>query len=157
MPDLPPPGDLEAIRILKYRYLRLLDTKQFEALGELLTDDVTTAYQSGVLRHRGRSEVVGFLDQSLGAGLVTMHTCHHPEITLTSSDTATGVWYLEDLVIVPGQDYELHGTAVYRDEYRRESGGWRISHTGYDRIFERARRPSTGEQLSFRSRFDPPQ
>ena len=148
-------GDLEAIRAVKYAYLRLLDCKQFEELGLLLTDDVTTAYQSGALRHQGRQEVVAFLQRSLGdGGVVTMHNCHHPEIRFHGDDEATGTWYLEDLVIAPHQDFELHGSAIYSDRYRRVDGAWLISHTGYDRIFERQKRLSTGATTSFSSRFE---
>jgi hypothetical protein len=34
-----------------------------------------------------------------------------------------------------------------------DGGRWRIDHTGYERVFEEHRRHSTGELLSFRSRF----
>jgi len=47
------PG-IEAIKRLKYAYFRLLDLKRFTELGELLTEDATTAYQSGELRQSGR-------------------------------------------------------------------------------------------------------
>ena len=40
---------LESIRALKYAYFRLLDTKRFTELGELLTAEVTTSYSSGEL------------------------------------------------------------------------------------------------------------
>jgi ketosteroid isomerase-like protein len=160
------PHHVDAIHLLKYAYLRLLDTKQFDRLGELLTDDVTSAFDSGALAFRGRDDVVGFLVRALSDdGVLTMHTVHHPEIVLgpdttTGTDsvsataTATGTWYLEDRVIVPAQDFELHGTALYHDDYRLDDGRWRISHTGYDRIFEERRRRSTGEVLSMRTMFD---
>jgi hypothetical protein len=147
--------ELEAIRQLKYAYFRLLDTKRFTELGALLTDDVTTAFQSGALSFQGREAVVGFLTESLGdPGIITLHNGHHPEIALHGSETASGTWYLEDRVIVPEHDFEIHGTAIYRDEYAKAGGGWRIRHTGYDRIFEEHRRRSTGEIVSFSSRFD---
>lgn len=150
-------GALEAILRLKHAYFRLLDTKRFEELGQLLTEDATSSYQSGRLSHQGRGEIVAFLTESLGdPGIVSIHHGHHPEITVTSADEATGTWYLEDRLIVPGADFELHGTAIYADRYRRQPDGWRISHTGYERIFEERRRRSTGEVLRFVSMFDPP-
>lgn len=149
--------ELEAIRMVKHAYLRFLDTKRFDDLGALLTDDVASSYDSGRMSHHGRAAVVGFLRDVLGdPGVITMHTCHQPEVALTSPTTAAATWYLEDRVIVPAHDFELHGTALYHDEYRKETDGWRISHTGYERIFEERRRRSTGEVLSLRSRFDPP-
>lgn len=148
-------GEVEQICALKHAYFRLLDSKQFAELGQLLTEDATTAYQSGELVQHGRPAIVAFLQQSLGSGsIVTMHTGHHPEIELTSPTTAEGSWYLEDRVIVPEHDFDLRGTAIYSDRYRKDDGAWRIYHTGYDRIFEERRKLSTGELVSFKSRFD---
>lgn len=157
MPDDPEtPGrladvlEIDEIIRLKHAYFRLLDTKRFDELGTLLTEDATSAFDSGQLSYEGRGAIVAFLTESLGdPGFVTMHHGHHPEITLTSATTATGRWYLEDRVIVPDHDFELHGTALYRDEYRKVGGHWRISHTGYDRVFEERRRRSNGEVHSF--------
>ncbi len=149
-------ADIADITALKYAYFRLLDSKRFEELGSLLTDDVTTAYDSGNLAQRGRDEVVAFLQGSLGGpGIVTMHTGHHPEIAV-SGDEATGTWYLEDRVIVPAADLVISGTALYSDRYVRDSSGWRIAHTGYDRLYEEHRTHRSGELRSFRSRFGDP-
>ncbi|HUY22464.1 MAG TPA: nuclear transport factor 2 family protein [Acidimicrobiales bacterium] len=145
-------AEIEAIRQLKYAYFRLLDLKRFSELGELLTEDATTGYQSGTLQHTGRAAIVAFLQESLGdPGIVTMHNGHHPEISLTSATTATGRWYLEDRVIVPAHDFELHGTALYEDRYAKDGAAWRIAHTGYDRIFEEHRHYSTGAVRSIRA------
>ena len=56
--------------------------------------------------------------------------------------------------MVPERDFDLRGTAIYSDRYRKEGGTWRICHTGYDRIFEERRKMSSGELISFSSRFD---
>jgi hypothetical protein len=147
--------EVEAIRSLKHAYFRLLDTKEFDELGELLTEDATSAFQSGELSQEGRKAIVTFLKDSLsGPGIVTMHNGHHAEIELESDSSASGIWYLEDLVIVPGADLEIHGTALYRDKYVKLDGEWKIRHTGYERIFERHRKLSTGETSFFQSRFE---
>ncbi len=144
-------AEILSICQVKYAYFRLLDTKRFTDLGKLLTEDATTAYQSGELRHSGRQAVVAFLQESLGdPGIVTMHNGHHPEIDLVDDGTAGGRWYLEDRVIVPAHDYEIHGTALYQDRYVKTDEGWKISHTGYDRIYEEHIRYSTGEVRSIR-------
>lgn len=149
-------ADVDAIVRLKHAYFRLLDTKRFDELGELLTADATSAFDSGKLSHQGRRAIVAFLRDAIGQpGIVTMHHGHHPEIVLTSPETATGTWYLEDRVIVHSRGFELHGTALYHDRYRKEDGRWSISHTGYDRIFEEHRRRGT-EVISFTTMFDPP-
>jgi hypothetical protein len=147
--------DIEAIRQLKYRYFRFLDTKRFTELGALLTDDATTSYQSGELSYQGRDAIVAFLEESLGNGdIVTMHNGHHPEITLTGPTTATGVWYLEDRVVVRAMDFEIVGTLLYDDRYVKVDGQWLIEHTGYERIFEEHRQHSTQQLHSFRAMFD---
>lgn len=147
--------DIEAICRLKYRYLRLLDTKRFVELGDLLTDDATTSYESGTYAYDGRAAIVSFLEEALGRhDIVTMHQAHHPEIELTSTTTATGVWYLEDRVIVRPGDLEIAGTLLYHDEYVKVAGAWKIRHTGYERIFEEKRRHSTKKLHAFRSMFD---
>jgi hypothetical protein len=147
--------EIEAIRQLKYRYFRFLDTKRFTELGQLLTDDATSAYQSGELSYNGRDAIVAFLEESLGnADIVTMHNGHHPEIELTGPDTATGVWYLEDRVVVRAMDLEIVGTLLYDDRYVKVDGQWKIQHTGYDRIFEEHRRFSDGQLHTFRAMFD---
>jgi hypothetical protein len=147
--------EIEAIRQLKYRYFRLLDTKRFTELGALLTDDATTSYQSGELSYQGRDAIVAFLEESLGNGdIVTMHNGHHPEITLTGPTSATGVWYLEDRVVVRAMDFEIVGTLLYDDRYVKIDGHWLIEHTGYERIFEEHRQHSTQKLHSFRAMFD---
>jgi len=150
-------AELEAIRRLKYAYFRTLDLKEFDDLGALLTDDVTASYEDGRTVLEGRGAIVTWLSSVLGdPGIVTEHQGHHPEIALTSDTTATGVWYLQDRVIVPAHDVEIAGTAFYDDRYRRTEGGWRIAHTGYTRVFEEHRTHSTFEVRSFTSRFGSP-
>jgi SnoaL-like domain len=146
------PSEIESICQLKYAYFRLLDLKRFTELGELLTEDATTAYQSGELRQSGRDAIVAFLQESLGdPDIITMHNGHHPEIELGDDDTASGRWYLEDRVIVPAHDFEIHGTALYEDRYTKVDGSWKISHTGYERIYEEHIRYSSGSVRSIRA------
>jgi hypothetical protein len=147
-------GELEAILRLKYAYFRTLDLKQFDQLGQLLTEDATAAYEDGRTRLEGRSAIVGWLSEALSSpGIVTQHNGHHPEIDFTSDTTATGVWYLLDRVIIPAADLEIGGTAFYEDRYAKTGEGWRIAHTGYMRVFEEHRTHSTLAVRSFSSRF----
>ncbi|MGH9029152.1 MAG: nuclear transport factor 2 family protein, partial [Acidimicrobiales bacterium] len=106
--------EVAAICALKYSYFRCLDTKRFDELGDLLTEDATSAYKSGELSQQGRDGIVAFLKESLSdPGMITMHTGHHPEIQLTADGEATGTWYLEDRVIMLAADLEIQGTALY--------------------------------------------
>lgn len=133
------PADIEAIKQVKYRYLRALDTKHWDDFADTLTDDVDGDYGSSVgqgeLRFTNRTDLVGYMRSSLGPGIITEHRVTHPEISV-SGDEASGTWYLQDRVIVAEANFMLIGAAFYRDRYRRTADGWRISVTGYDRTYE---------------------
>jgi hypothetical protein len=146
--------ELEAIRRLKYAYFRTLDLKQFDQLGQLLTEDATASYEDGRTTLEGRTAIVRWLSDALSSpDIVTEHHGHHPEIDLTSDTEATGTWYLQDRVIIPSADLEIGGTAFYTDRYAKTKEGWRIAHTGYVRVFEEHRTHSTLAVRSFTSRF----
>ena len=120
--------ELEAIRQLKYAYFRTLDLKEFDRLGQLLTEDATASYEDGKTVLEGRAAIVSWLSDALSSpGIVTEHHGHHPEIAFTSASTATGTWYLQDRVIVPDADIEIGGTAFYADRYVKSDEGWRIA------------------------------
>lgn len=125
--------DRYAIECLKYRYFRTLDLKQWDAFADCLTPDATADYAGLVFADR--DGLVAYLRAHLGAGLITTHTAHHPEIEV-SGDEATGTWYLEDRVLVPELALVLQGAAFYTDRYARTPDGWRIRRTGYERTFE---------------------
>lgn len=155
--------EIERIKQLKYAYLRAVDLKLWDELAATLTDDVTCSYSDGKHSYSGRQAVMGFLSEALkDSGIVTKHQCHHPEISFQSETVATGIWYLTDLVINPGNpDAEkpvppitLQGTGFYEDHYRKENGRWLIAHTGYERVFEEIVSREKLQVLSFKSRFN---
>ena len=125
---------VEEIKQLKYRYLRTLDLKRWDEFATLFVPGATGDYGEG-LRFGSRDELVGFMRDSLGPQMVTLHQCHHPEITV-DGDRASGVWYIEDRVLLPEHRLILEGAAFYEDRYVRSADGWRIEHTGYRRTYE---------------------
>ena len=129
--------DIEAIKRVKYRYLRCIDQKLWDDLVDVLTEDCTAAYSGGKYSYDGRDAIIEFLRTSMGSqDFLSSHRCHHPEIDLTGADSATGVWALEDTVIMKEWDLTIRGAAFYTDTYRRTPAGWRIAHTGYKRTYE---------------------
>ncbi|GAB2870680.1 nuclear transport factor 2 family protein [Nocardioides pacificus] len=125
--------DHEAIRQLKYRYVRFLDTKAWDDYTETFAPEATADYAGLVFD--GRDAIVDYMRTNMTADMITLHQVHHPEITV-DGDTATGTWYLQDKVIVPAFKFVLEGAAFYDDRYVRTSDGWRIAHTGYRRTYE---------------------
>ncbi len=129
--------EIEAIKQVKYRYLRAVDTRDWDLLATTLTDDATSAYSSGKLSYQGRDAIIEFLRTSMPEKeMLTSHKVHHPEIELTGPDTATARWGLEDVVIILSAGMNLRGAAYYEDQMVKVDGQWRIAHTGYRRLYE---------------------
>ena len=124
---------VEAIRQLKARYFRTMDTKDWAGMREVFTDDVvmdTTASGGGVIT--GADEFMAFLEDALG-GATTVHHGHMPEIELTSATEATGTWALQDLIIWPDGS-RLLGYGHYHETYRVVGDGWRIARSTLSRL-----------------------
>jgi hypothetical protein len=131
-------ADIEAVKQVKFRYLRALDTKHWDDFANTLTDDVIGDYGSSLgkeLHFANRVDLVNYMRKALGPAVITEHRVTHPEITVTG-DEASGTWYLQDRVIVAEFDFMLIGAAFYHDRYRRTDDGWKISATSYDRTYE---------------------
>jgi hypothetical protein len=130
---------IEAIRGLKYRYLRSLDLKIWDEFEDTLCEDVVANYGSPSggqpLNFTSRAAVVEYMRESLPASIATVHVASHPEITV-DGDTASGSWCLEDTVLASEFGVMIRGAAYYEDTYRREDGVWRIASTGYRRMYE---------------------
>jgi SnoaL-like protein len=131
-------GDIDDIKRLKYRYLRALDTKNWDDFAATLTDDVIGDYGESLGEEHhftDRDSLVEFMRSSMPANIITEHRVTHPEIDV-DGDEATGTWYLQDHVIVADFNFLLFGAGFYHDRYRRTPDGWKISATGYDRTYD---------------------
>jgi len=134
--------ELELIKRCKYKYLRLVDQHRFTELNEVMTDNCSASYSDGKYSFDGLEAIIAFLEESMSSNeFLSSHACHHPEIDLTGTDssgqqTATGIWKLEDQVIVGDYGVNLRGAAFYQDTYVKTVDGWKLSHTGYQRTFE---------------------
>jgi uncharacterized protein (TIGR02246 family) len=125
--------DIEAIRRLKARYFRTMDTRDWEGMRAVFTDDVVIdTSESGGTIVRGADEFMVFLRDALD-GAVTVHQGHMPEIDLTSATTATGIWALNDIVIWPN-GMRLDGYGHYHETYEKGDDGWRISSSRLTRL-----------------------
>ncbi|MEV3922615.1 nuclear transport factor 2 family protein [Actinomadura coerulea] len=130
---------LEEIRRLKYRYLRCVDLKLWDEFAEVFTEDAVAEYDTPVLgetlRLEGRDAIVGYMRSNLGPDKISAHTAGCPEIDL-DGDRATGIWSLDDTIILPGDRLLIRGAAFYHDVYRRTGGEWRVEKTGHRRTYE---------------------
>ena len=128
--------ELEAIKQLKYRYVRLIDLKEWDELETLFVPDATATYSDGKYAFDGRDAIMAFLREAMAStNMLTSHKVHQPEIEL-DGDRATATWALDDVVVHLDYNMRISGAAFYRDEYVKQDGRWRIKHTGYERVFE---------------------
>lgn len=128
--------DIEAIKTLKARYFRFIDTGRWGDLRRLFTDDATFRFP-GLGHFDDVDAGLAAIRVALGEA-TTVHHGHMPEIVLTGADTAEGVWAMDDYVLrgegfplISGYPEEfqrgLHGYGHYFETYRRVSGQWRIA------------------------------
>lgn len=134
--------EMEAIRQLKARYFRFMDTKAWDAWRDVFAPDVVGVFDNAVSTggadgHPGPAwEGVDELVASVRGAIEDCVTVHHgftPEITLTSSTTATGVWAMADVVAFPN-GYILRGAGHYHETYVKAAEVWRIRSIHLTRI-----------------------
>src|SRR4051812_25440050 len=98
--------EIELIKRLKYPYARGLDLKLWDEIAEGFTTDAGATYSGRGCTFGGGDGIVDFLRRSRGAEpFHSSHKMHHPEIDLTGSHAAKGVWALDDVVVMT--DFEL--------------------------------------------------
>jgi len=130
-------ADIEAIRQLKAAYFRAIDTKDWDLLGSLFTED--GVLDAGGGPRQGPAEIVRVLSKALD-DVSTVHHGHTSEITVTGDGTATGVWAMDDRLewgwesASAGAAVGFHGAGHYRDTYRRGDDGWRFEHVVLSRL-----------------------
>ncbi len=123
----------EQIAQLKARYCRYIDTKQWDRLPTLFTADCRF---EGLGSAPAGADVATFVAgvSSRLAPTISVHHVHQPELVLTSRTTATGIWAMEDFVEwqdggtvkeAPGSK-GFRGYGHYEEQYRCESGTWKI-------------------------------
>ena len=130
--------ELEALRQLKARYCRFLDTKDVESWRDVFTTDVVVTLDMAVSTAGADPQtappiegVDSFVPMVMGGleSVATKHPAsqesHTPEIALTSATTATGIWAMEDLLVFE-DGRELHGAGHYHETYDKRDGSWRI-------------------------------
>jgi uncharacterized protein (TIGR02246 family) len=141
-------NDIEEIKKLKARYFRTMDTKDWEAMASVFTDDVVidmTGEGAGVTR--SVAEFMPFLRSAIGE-VVTVHHGHMPEIELTSPTTARGVWALEDQLWWPegAPIRHMHGYGHYHETYEKTDAVWRIKTMALTRLHRVVEAPTAGAQ-----------
>jgi SnoaL-like domain len=129
--------EIEAIKRLKARYCRYLDTKDWASSRTIFADDfLSDTADAGGKVVVGADDFVAFTRRHIGRpSQPTAHQVHAPEIQVTSPTTVQGVWALQDVVrLAPGVD--LIGYGHYHETYEKTDGQWRIKASRLTRLRE---------------------
>jgi len=128
---------IERIKQRKARYFRFLDTADLAGLQSVFCPDAVIDFKSPSyeITFRGWDELADFFAGAFTETRYGLHNGHHPEIGV-QGDTATGLWYLQDIFINEEEKLLWQGTAIYEDRYERRDGNWLIAQSGYRRMLE---------------------
>jgi SnoaL-like domain len=137
---------IEDIRRLKAAYFRCMDTKNWDELPTLFTDDASFDVRgalempkpdySGEPVVSGRAAITAYIRDGL-TPLISVHHGHSPEIEITSATSAKGIWPMTDMLVAPeGAPFHIfRGYGYYRENYRRQDDIWRIASLELRRLF----------------------
>jgi hypothetical protein len=139
---------IEAIRLVKARYFRGVDTSDPDLVRGILAEDCVLDYNGCCtdpatgrdylpamnLVVRGRAS---WSSKGLSSfGIVSVHHGHNGEITLTGATTATAIWPMTDrLYMPPGAAFSvMTGYGYYHETYEKVGGAWKIKSLRIQRI-----------------------
>ena len=126
--------EIEAIKQLKARYFRSVDTFDLEGWLDCFTEDCQLLFDAEVRRRdgpepptfgfNGKQDLIDYWNSNSNR-VESVHHGHMPEIGILSQYEAIGIWAMED--IVEFTDSLLHGFGHYHETYRKVDGVWRIA------------------------------
>jgi hypothetical protein len=141
----------EAIRNLKARYFRDLDTKDWQDLPHIFTPDAVFDLRwvnsvrdpiSGIWTpppgadeqiFRGREIIVGMIRTAI-ENLRTVHRAYVPEIEVLTPSTARGIWPMEDVLRHASGELLLNGFGHYHETYEASAAGWQVKTSRLTRL-----------------------
>jgi ketosteroid isomerase-like protein len=123
----------EAIKAVKARYCRFIDTKDWPGYASLFTADamLDVSADTGQPPFHGKDLILQIVAASVD-GAVTTHHVHSPEINFTGADAAHVIWAMQDRLVwrpdkAPPPGQALTGYGHYHEQYVRQDGDWKIA------------------------------
>lgn len=111
-------------------YARALDTRNWDGLAAVLTDDAVVDYSAFDGPRAGLDEVVRWLEANLGAFSLSQHFVGNVQVWFDGPDDARVRCEIINPMLNPGEGGRLHGFLVggsYDDRVIRTPAGWRIA------------------------------
>lgn len=110
----------EAIKELKARYCRYMDTKRWDEWGQLFTEDALLTTAGGPVT--GRDAIRDMVHAAM-EGIPSSHQAFLPEITLNGENAASGIW----AAMFIQSEGRTTGVGHYHETYAKVEGAWLIS------------------------------
>ena len=138
----------EAIRQVKARYCRGVDTGDGALVRSILAEDCVLDYTGCFADPATRTDYFPALgivlrcrnawsDEGLGAhGIVSVHHGHTCDIDITGEATAAAIWAMSDQLFMPaGAPFaRLRGWGHYHETYERVGGVWLLKTLKLNRL-----------------------
>jgi hypothetical protein len=115
---------IEEIKVLKARYFRFVDLKEWSALRSLFCEHATIHYTDGDQGPQTLDAAMIFVRTALSDS-ISLHHGHMPEIEITAPNRAHAIWSMEDRVFWPENStnpfgiLKMHGVGHYHETYER--------------------------------------
>ncbi|WP_454882509.1 nuclear transport factor 2 family protein [Sphingomonas oryzagri] len=131
----------DAIRTVKAKYCRFLDSKDWQGLESIFTPDIVldVSEDTGKPPFEGREAAIDCIRWSV-TDAKSAHQIHFSEITLDGEDAADVITPMQDRVVwatgkcpVPGVA-SITGFGHYRERYVKQDGAWKIAHLQLTRL-----------------------
>lgn len=130
--------DVEAIKKLKAKYWRSVSGKHWDELAECFSENAEAYFETAKKMYTGKAAIMNYLRENSFVGkesVIGMPHGHNPEITLTSENTAEGIWQLMRYTIDKQTEKRKLLAAFYNDNYVKENGQWRLKSYKTTNIF----------------------
>ena len=146
---------IEAIRNVKARYFRLMDTKQWDQLRGVFTSDLKVLTPEGKVYTEGGDTYAAALQNSLEHA-VSCHQGLAGEVEIDADGPngepyARAIWAMQDIITWDERHPKMGwksivGRGHYHETYRREGGEWRIATLTLTRLSLDVTMPDSGPE-----------
>lgn len=133
---------LEAIRMVKARYCRCLDTKDWDGLATVFAEDIMLDVEEDTHQppFHGRDVALAQIKAAV-IDARTAHQVHSSEIEFIGADEVRAITAMQDRVVwAPGKSplpgiASITGFGHYREQYVRQAGVWVIAALKLTRLY----------------------
>jgi ketosteroid isomerase-like protein len=138
---------MEAIRQLKARYFRGVDTGDAELVRSVLAEDCVLDYVGCCTDPTTRQDFLPAMNLVMrgresyreglsSIGIVSVHQGHNVEIEVIGENSAKAIWSMTDRLYMPaGAPYaQMTGYGHYHETYEKAGDGWKIKTLKITRI-----------------------